>query len=124
MGNHGSPKLDYAITHSCDGYYYRLALKLGIDGITKMVETFDYDKPSGIDLPNEKISQTPKSWRPIVEKREGRWSDIRTVLFRDRAGHGRRNADLTPPRHRKCWGARQNVCAPLFEGVQADRPRW
>src|SRR6185436_5402765 len=54
MGNHGSPKLDYAITHSCDGYYYRLALKLGIEGITEMVEQFDYDKLSGIDLPNEK----------------------------------------------------------------------
>jgi cell division protein FtsI/penicillin-binding protein 2 len=30
-------------------------------------------------LPNEKISQTPKSWRASVEKREGKWSDIRTV---------------------------------------------
>jgi penicillin-binding protein 2 len=79
MGSHGSPPLDYAITKSCDGYYYRLGLKLGIDGITKMVETFDFDKRSGIDLPNEKISQTPKSWRASIEKREGRWSDIRTV---------------------------------------------
>jgi len=95
MGNHGSPKLDYAITHSCDGYYYRLALKLGIDGITKMVETFDYDKPSGIDLPNEKISQTPKSWRPIVEKREGRWSDIRTVY----SGIGQDTVVVTPISH-------------------------
>src|SRR5215203_3438006 len=79
MGSHGAPPLDYAITKSCDGYYYRLGLKLGIEGITKMVETFDFDKRSGIDLPNEKISQTPKSWRASIEKREGRWSDIRTV---------------------------------------------
>jgi penicillin-binding protein 2 len=79
MGSHGSPPLDYAITKSCDGYYYRLGLKLGIEGLTKMIETFDFDKRSGIDLPNEKISQTPKSWRPSIEKREGRWSDIRTV---------------------------------------------
>ena len=95
MGNHGSPKLDYAITHSCDGYYYRLALKLGIDGITKMVETFDYDKLSGLDLPNEKLSQTPKSWRPIVEKREGRWSDIRTVY----SGIGQDTVVITPIAH-------------------------
>jgi penicillin-binding protein 2 len=79
MGSHGSPPLSYAITHSCDGYYYRLALKMGIDGLIKMIETFDYDKRSGIDLPNEKVSQTPKSWKPIIEKREGKWSDIRTV---------------------------------------------
>ena len=92
MGNHGSPKLDYAITHSCDGYYYRLALKMGIEGIIKMVETFDYDKRSGIDLPNEKISQTPKSWKPIVEKREGKWSDIRTVY----SGIGQDTVVVTP----------------------------
>jgi len=95
MGNHGSPKLDYAITHSCDGYYYRLALKLGIEGITEMVEQFDYDKLSGIDLPNEKVSQTPKSWRPIVEKREGKWSDIRTVY----SGIGQDTVVITPISH-------------------------
>lgn len=79
MGSHGSPPLSYAITKSCDGYYYRLGLKMGIDGLIKMIEDFDYDKRSGVDLPNEKISQTPKTWRPIIEKREGKWSDIRTV---------------------------------------------
>ena len=92
MGSHGTPPLNYAITKSCDGYFYRLALKLGIDGITKMVETFDYDKQTGIDLPNEKISQTPKSWRASVEKREGKWSDIRTVY----AGIGQDTVVVTP----------------------------
>jgi len=52
---------------------------MGIDGLSQMIENFDFDKRSGIDLPNEKISQTPKSWRPWVEKHEGKWSDIRTV---------------------------------------------
>ena len=33
-----APPLGYAITKSCDGYYYRLALKMGIEGLTKMVE--------------------------------------------------------------------------------------
>jgi penicillin-binding protein 2 len=79
MGSHGSPPLSYAITKSCDGYYYRLALKMGIDGLIKMIETFEFDKTSGIDLPNEKTSQTPKSWMPSIIKREGKWSDIRTV---------------------------------------------
>ena len=79
MGSHGSPALGYAITKSCDGYYYRLGLKMGLEGIIKMVEEFEYDKRSGIDLPNEKISQTPKSWRSYVEKNEGEWKDIRTV---------------------------------------------
>ena len=79
MGSHGTPPLDYAITHSCDGYYYHLALKMGIDGVIRMVEEFDYDKRTGIDLPNEKIPQTPKTWMPYILKHEGKWSDIRTV---------------------------------------------
>jgi penicillin-binding protein 2 len=79
MGSHGSPPLSYAITKSCDGYYYRLALKMKIEGLIEMVEMFGYDQKSGIDLPNEKVPQTPKSWKPIIERREGRWSDIRTV---------------------------------------------
>jgi penicillin-binding protein 2 len=79
MGSHGSPPLDYAITKSCDGYAYHLALKMTIDGIIKMIETFQFDRRSGIDLPNEKIPQTPKTWMPYVLKHEGRWSDIRTV---------------------------------------------
>lgn len=79
MGSHGSPPLSYAITKSCDGYYYRLALKMGIDGVIKMIEDYGYDKRSGIDLPNESVPQTPKSWMPYVIKSEGKWSDIRTV---------------------------------------------
>lgn len=79
MGSHGSPPLDYAITKSCDGYAYHLALKMGIEGLIQMIQTFEYDKRTGIDLPNEKISQTPKTWMPWILKHEGKWSDIRTV---------------------------------------------
>jgi hypothetical protein len=39
-----------------------------IEGIVEMVEMFEYDKQTGIDIPNEKISQTPKSWKPIVNR--------------------------------------------------------
>lgn len=79
MGSHGAPPLDLAITKSCDGYYYHLALKMKIEGLLEMIDHFDFDKRSGIDLPNEKISQTPKTWMPSILKREGKWSDIRTV---------------------------------------------
>jgi penicillin-binding protein 2 len=92
MGSHGSPPLSYAITKSCDGYYYRLALKMGIDGVIKMVEDFGYDKRSGIDLPNEKVPQTPKSWMPYIVKNEGKWSDIRTVY----SGIGQDTVVVTP----------------------------
>lgn len=92
MGSHGSPDLSYAITKSCDGYYYRLALKMGIEGIIQMVETFGYDKRSGIDLPNENVPQTPKSWMPYVVRNEGKWNDIRTVY----SGIGQDTVVVTP----------------------------
>lgn len=79
MGNHGTPSITPAIIHSCDGYYYRLGMKMGVEGIIKMVEMFGYDKRSGIDLPNEKVPQTPKTWMPYILKHEGKWPDIRTV---------------------------------------------
>lgn len=92
MGSHGAPPLDYAITKSCDGYYYHLALKMGIDKLIKMYEEFDFDKISGVDLPNEKTPRTPKYWKPYVEKQEGKWSDIRTVY----ASIGQDTVEVTP----------------------------
>jgi penicillin-binding protein 2 len=113
MGSHGSPPLSYAITKSCDGYYYRLALKMKIEGLIQMVEMFEYDKKSGIDIPNEKISQTPKSWKARVEKREGKWSDIRTVY----ASIGQDTVVVTPIsmlRAVASIGAHGNMYTPHF----------
>ncbi len=113
MGSHGSPPLSYAITRSCDGYYYRLALKMGIEGLTEMIENFDYDKRSGLDIPNENVSQTPKSWRSWVERNEGKWSDIRTVY----AGIGQDTVVVTPISMLKAIssiGVKGNMYSPHF----------
>ncbi len=80
MGNHGSPDVKAAITHSCDGYFYRLGLKMGIDGIVKMVDEFDLNKRSGIDLPNEVVSWTPsREFKRRMQPRDPEWRDIDTV---------------------------------------------
>jgi penicillin-binding protein 2 len=80
MGNHGMPDLKTAITHSCDGYFYRLGLKMGIDGIVAMVDEFDLNKRSGIDLPNEVVSWTPsKEFKRRMQPRDPEWRDIDTV---------------------------------------------
>jgi penicillin-binding protein 2 len=93
MGNHGSPPLPYAITKSCDGYYYRLGLKMGIDGLVKMAEMWGFDKPTGVDLPNEKTPHTPKYWRSTKEKQYGgKWPDIETVY----ASIGQVTVEMTP----------------------------
>lgn len=80
MGNHGSPDLKAAITHSCDGYYYRLGLKMGIDGIVSMVDEFDLNKRTGIDLPNEVVSWTPsREFKRKMQPKDPEWRDIDTV---------------------------------------------
>ena len=58
-GNHGSPNIHIAIEKSCDGYFYRLGLKMKLEGIQDMVRMFELDKRTGIDLPHELISTTP-----------------------------------------------------------------
>ncbi len=80
MGNHGSPDVRSAITHSCDGYFYRLGLKMGIDGIVQMVDEFDLNKRTGIDLPNEVVSWTPsREFKRKMQPRDPEWRDIDTV---------------------------------------------
>ena len=80
MGNHGSPDVMAAITHSCDGYFYRLGLKMGIDGIVQMVDEFDLNKRTGIDLPNEVVSWTPsREFKRRMQPRDPEWRDIDTV---------------------------------------------
>jgi penicillin-binding protein 2 len=80
MGNHGTPDVKAAITHSCDGYFYRLGLKMGIGGIMKMVDEFDLNKRSGIDLPNEVTSWTPSpEFKRRMQPRDPEWRDIDTV---------------------------------------------
>lgn len=80
MGNHGSPDLKAAITKSCDGYFYRLGLKMGIDGIVAMVDEFDLNRRTGIDLPNEVVSWTPsREFKKRMQPSNPEWKDIDTV---------------------------------------------
>ncbi|HYW72593.1 MAG TPA: penicillin-binding protein 2 [Pyrinomonadaceae bacterium] len=80
MGNHGSPDLRTAITKSCDGYFYRLGLKMTIKGIMEMVDEFDINKRTGIDLPHEVISFTPSpEFKAKMNPRDPDWRDIDTV---------------------------------------------
>jgi len=92
MGNHGSPDIKAAITHSCDGYFYRLGLKMGLDGIIAMSEEFDLNKRTGIDLPNEVASRTPGEFKTILDRRNQEWKDIDTVF----ASFGQVYEEMTP----------------------------
>ncbi len=93
MGSHGTPPLRYAITKSCDGYFYRLGIKMGLDGLIKMAEMFDYDKLTGVDLPQEKQTRTPKYFAPSkLANYPYRWLEIDSVY----ASIGQATVEATP----------------------------
>ena len=80
MGHHGTPDVHTAIMKSCDGYFYRLGLKMGLDGIMAMVEDFRLNRKTGIDLPHELTSWTPsREFKARFNPRTPEWTDIDTV---------------------------------------------
>jgi penicillin-binding protein 2 len=92
MGNHGTPDIKMAITKSCDGYFYRLGLKMGLEGIGQMVDEFDLNKRTGIDLPNEVSSRTPREFKATLDRRKQPWKEIDTVF----ASFGQVYEEMTP----------------------------
>jgi penicillin-binding protein 2 len=80
MGNHGSPDVRAAIHRSCNGYFYRLGLRMGLDGIRQMVDDFEMNRRTGVDLPGELISQTPsREFKARYNPTNPEWRDIDTV---------------------------------------------
>jgi penicillin-binding protein 2 len=80
MGQHGRPDLHTAIMKSCDGYFYRLGLKMGLTGIMEMVDEFKLNERTGIDLPHELTNWTPSpEFKARFNPRAPRWTDIDTV---------------------------------------------
>ena len=80
MGHHGRPDLHTAIMKSCDGYFYRLGLKMGLTGIMSMVDEFKLNERTGIDLPHELTSWTPSpEFKARFNPRAPSWTDIDTV---------------------------------------------
>ncbi len=79
-GNHGSPNVHIAIAKSCDGYFYRLGLKMKLEGMQQMVREFELDKRTGIDLPHEIVSITPsRELKAKLHPKTPEWTDIDTI---------------------------------------------
>ncbi len=61
---HGRVDLNRAIRESCDDYFYKESLKVGINNIAPVYERFGFSKKTGIDLPNEFIGTVPsRQWK-------------------------------------------------------------
>ena len=61
---HGSVDLIRAIRESCDDYFYKNSLKVGIENISTTLKQLGLGVKTGIDLPNEWIGVVPsKRWK-------------------------------------------------------------
>jgi penicillin-binding protein 2 len=79
--NHGMPDIHAAIVHSCDGYFYRLGLKMGVDMIHDWVTRLGMGQKTKVDLPGEVRGVIPsREWKARVNPRDPVWKDFDTVL--------------------------------------------
>ncbi len=76
---HGKVNLVRAIKVSCDVYFYKGALKVGIDSISKDLKRFGFGQKTGVDLPGESVGILPsREWKL---KRYGKpWFQGETII--------------------------------------------
>jgi penicillin-binding protein 2 len=71
VGGHGVVDLRRAISQSCDTYFYRLAVDMGIDRMHDYLAKFGLGEKSGIDLDGESSGLLPsREWK------QRRWKKI------------------------------------------------
>ncbi len=69
---HGLTNMKKAIKESCDVYFYKGGLRVGIDKIATDLKRYGFEKKTGIDLPGEFIGTVPnRNWK--VEKFGESW---------------------------------------------------
>jgi penicillin-binding protein 2 len=73
-GGHGTVNMLQAIEQSCDVYFYRMGLKIGLENWAKYSRRFGFGKPTGIDLVDERGGMIPDE--EYLNQRYGRnkWS--------------------------------------------------
>ena len=92
---HGLVDLHDAIVQSCDVFYYRLAVELGIDTIEQFLKSFGFGAPTGIDIRGERSGVVPsREWkRAQFSRREDQvWFPGETVI----TGIGQGFTTVTP----------------------------
>jgi len=78
-GGHGYVNVDRAIIVSSDGFFYNLAVILGIDRIDDILNRFGFGSKTGIDMPNEASGLIPSpDWKMRV--RGAHWYTGDTVI--------------------------------------------
>lgn len=76
---HAHTDLNKAIRESCDDYFYKGSLKVGIDAISPVLERLGFAQKTGVDLPNEFIGTVPgRVWK--MQKYQQPWYQGETLI--------------------------------------------
>ncbi len=76
---HGVLDMVNSIAHSCDIYFYDLALRTGIDAIGRMAKKFGYGVKTGIEISGEKSGVMPsRDWKRA--NYDAAWQPGETVI--------------------------------------------
>ena len=92
---HGLMDLHQAIVESCDVYFYRLAVNLGIDPLESFLRVFGFGAQTGIDIGGENSGVVPsREWkrRQFSRREDQVWFPGETVI----AGIGQGYTAATP----------------------------
>ena len=69
---HGEVNAKHSLRESCDVYYYKGGLRVGIDKISTDLKHFGFGKKTGVDMPSEFIGTVPnRNWK--IEKFGDSW---------------------------------------------------
>ncbi|MCB9366104.1 MAG: penicillin-binding protein 2 [Calditrichaeota bacterium] len=58
-GGHGYVDCTQSLAQSCDVFYYKLGLQLGVDGINRAMSRFHFGSPTGVDQTSEAAGLIP-----------------------------------------------------------------
>jgi penicillin-binding protein 2 len=80
---HGTVNLEESVAQSCDVYYYRLAVTLGIERMHDFLSLFNLGHVTGIDIPGEQPGLLPsREWKRSAFRRpqDQAWFPGETVI--------------------------------------------
>jgi penicillin-binding protein 2 len=99
-GGHGSVDLHRSIVQSCDVYYYRAGLDIGVDKMAEYMAAFGLGEPTGIGLENERGGTLPSTaWKQKRFKTQ--WFSGETVSISIGQGY----VEMTPLQLAVAYGA-------------------
>lgn len=137
---HGSVDLEDSVAESCDVYYYRLAVELGIDRMHDFLAFFGLGAATEIDIPGERSGLLPsRDWKRSAFRRpqDQVWFPGETVITGIGQGYMlatplqlavatstlATRGELREPRIVQ-WLGTERVEAPLQEPVRAGGANW